>query len=116
MKNTKNEETLIYVSPELGNYDVLVSKHFTWAKGEALEVSCPYCKRSLLLSPGSTRAKILFKDNDGIKQVIFSTIIGERLTYVIEKGGVVSYGKDAHDERDVWEKIRPIDEKNITCD
>ncbi len=108
VKNYQGQWSTIFVNPELGNYEVIKDSNFQWKKGEVLEILCPYCKQDLSLSQGSLRAKILAKDRETQEEmmIIFSKIIGEHLTYIMdmqERRVIDSYGEHANDPKELWD-------------
>lgn len=102
-KNASNQEALIKLSPRVANYHVQYPPKFVWKKGENLEISCPSCKNSLKVFSENNRAKVLMEDAEGKYNVIFSTEIGEHVTYVVTPMEVKAYGPDAKQEKDLWQ-------------
>lgn len=84
---------LLLLSSELGNYSIQTNPEYFIEEGERLEIYCPLCQARLNVHYHSNLARVNMRDENGvISQVIFSRIVGEKSTYIIQDGKVEPIG------------------------
>gem|GEM_PF-6381253 len=92
MDNPSAEEVgVIRLNTEVGNYEVKRSQEVRqWNPGNKLILSCPHCKKNLQ-HDDDTKALlyICYGNNVPDLQIIFSTIIGEHYTVLLDMKGQV---------------------------
>lgn len=87
---------LLLLHPELGNYNVMNHKQFHISKGELVEFSCPICHKNLTSDIDNNLVFISMMDKDHVQHnVLFSKISGERCTYRITGDNLESFGEDS---------------------
>jgi hypothetical protein len=87
---------LLLLSPELGDYAVVLAESFPIVPGSRNHFECPICHRDLESSANENLVEILCRQADGTDaHVSFSRIAGERATFVRGPDGVTSYGEHA---------------------
>lgn len=90
------KRSLILLSPQPGNYNVLLPPDTALRRGETIEFFCPACGVNLASEANANLAEIGFQFEDGTKgRVNFSRKYGEHATYFVTKERVRSYGKNA---------------------
>lgn len=88
--------SLILLSPQPGNYSVILPLDVTLRRGEEVDFFCPACSSSLRSEANDHLAEIGFRLEDGAKgRVNFSRKYGEHATYFVTKERVRSYGENA---------------------
>lgn len=87
---------LALLSPEPGNYEIIVSEDLDLEQGALLEIRCPVCAESLQSKASEFLACIEY-ENPGVATgcVDFSRRYGEHATYVITEHDVQPYGENA---------------------
>ncbi|HPI28941.1 MAG TPA: hypothetical protein PLS26_00285 [Bacteroidales bacterium] len=96
-RNRHNQQGIVFLNTELGNYESQIISSIKFEKGEVCEFFCPYCHTNIEYHKEKTNlVKLLHEDEKGkITQVIFSKIYGEEATYHIDESKVMSYGEHA---------------------
>lgn len=87
---------LILLSPQPGNYSVIVSDDVSLRHGDEVDFFCPACATNLRSEANAHLAEIGFRLEDGTKgRVNFSRKYGEHATYFVTKEQIRSYGENA---------------------
>lgn len=88
--------SLILLSPQPGNYSVIVPDDVVLRRGDEVDFFCPACGADLRSEASAHLAEIGFRLEDGTKgRVNFSRKYGEHATYFVTKEQVRSYGANA---------------------
>ena len=88
--------SLILLSPQPGNYRVILPGDVTLRRGDEVEFFCPACGATLRSDVNEHLTEIGFRLEDGTKgRVNFSRKYGEHATYFVTKEQVRSYGENA---------------------
>ena len=83
----------IFLAPEPGNYEFYTLPHTNFKEGERVIFHCPKCHSDLTSKRDSKFAHLKMKVNDFIYfEALFSTIYGDKRTYVISESDVDAYG------------------------
>jgi hypothetical protein len=91
-----SERGLILLSPELGDYAVVLAEAISIEPGVLHRLYCPVCHGDLTSSVNGNLVEILCREPDGSQsRVNFSRVGGEHATFVRGPGGVQSYGEHA---------------------
>ncbi len=87
---------LLLLSPDLGDYAVVLAESFPIQAGTLHTFRCPIC-RGDLTSPGNDKlVEILCSQHDGADvRVAFSRVAGEHATFICGPRGVSSFGEHA---------------------
>jgi len=87
---------LILLSPQVGNYTVILPENFPLKEGEKATFHCPVCMEELT-SPVNAQFNQLLRDrNDGgVDRVEFHRVYGKHATFVVSKGEIRAFGEDA---------------------
>ncbi len=94
---------LILLSPQVGNFEVIVHSSFRLVKGEQLKIFCPICHANLQSKKDEHLAKILmFDEFDHEHQLFFSEIVGEHATYEVYNDQIKAYGEDQDHYMNHW--------------
>ncbi len=87
---------LLLLSPELGDYAVVLAESFPIEPGTLNEFTCPICHHNLASSINPKLVEILRRNEDGGDvRVNFSRVAGEHATFVCGPRGVDSFGEHA---------------------
>jgi len=82
VKNKQGNTDIIFLHPELGNYEVVKHKLFSYEDGEHLEYRCPICHKKLASDIHDKLAMIIYVDEtQGECNVLFSMVAGEKSTF-----------------------------------
>ncbi|MGZ2371511.1 hypothetical protein ACXR6G_17155 [Ancylomarina sp. YFZ004] len=93
-KNSKNENGLLLLHPEIGNYTSFKNGDFKIATGEKLALYCSICHSNLDSNKHENFAQIQYQNiHEKESTVIFSKIYGEEVTHLFEDTKVFSYGE-----------------------
>jgi hypothetical protein len=95
---TKNDlRGLIFLSPELGNYQTITNPSFKVKEGELHHYLCPICHSNLAaLEINQNLVKVLLiDDNKRVSEILFSGIAGEHCTYKLREEELEVFGEDA---------------------
>jgi len=88
--------SLILLSPQPGNYSVIVPDDVALRRGDEVDFFCPACGADLRSEASAHLAEIGFRLEDGTKgRVNFSRKYGEHATYFVTKEQTRSYGDNA---------------------
>jgi hypothetical protein len=87
---------LLLLSPELGDYAVVLAESFPIVPGAINRFSCPICHHELSSPTNQKLVEILSRNTDGSEaRVAFSRVAGEHATFVRGPSGVESFGEHA---------------------
>lgn len=85
---------LIFLNPEVGNYQVTHHPAFHFEEGEKIEFICPICHKNLSSRQHENLAQIIMRDEKNQEfEILFSQIAGEHSTYKIIGDHVSYYGE-----------------------
>jgi uncharacterized protein YbaR (Trm112 family) len=94
-KTKENEQGLIFLSPELGNYTTEHHPSFDIKEGEEYRYYCPICHGKLNFMENEKLVNIYMTDEKGDEfEIFFSGIAGEKCTYRIRNKEITSFGPD----------------------
>ena len=98
------ENGLIHLSPEPGNYDFQTTPEIAFEKGERVIFICPFCDSDLTSPRNKKYAELKMMVNEFIYfEALFSTVHGDKRTYIITQDEVDRYGEadgEIHDDFD----------------
>jgi hypothetical protein len=87
---------LLLLSPELGDYAVVLAESFPIRTGEICSFRCPICHGDLTSDDNDKMVEILCRQPDQTEvRVVFSRVAGEHATFVCGPRGISSYGEHA---------------------
>ena len=87
---------LLLLSPELGDYAVVLAESFPIEAGTVCNFRCPICHGDLTSDGNDKLVEILTRQPDQTEvRVAFSRVAGEHATFVCGPRGVTSYGEHA---------------------
>jgi hypothetical protein len=92
-----DQQGLVFLHTELGNYASQVSSSLSIEKGDAVDFFCPYCHTNIAHHKSGENMVHLHRTGEQGKQtrVFFSRIYGEQSTYHLDDDKVHSYGEQA---------------------
>lgn len=95
-KSKKNEKGLIFLNSEIGNYTITTHRDFKIHKGEEYTFYCPICHATLNREKNPNLVKIiLVEEEGGESEIYFSSLAGEKCTYIIKDKEIEELGPDA---------------------
>ena len=88
---------LVFLSPDLGNYQTITNPSFKVEEGELHHYLCPICHSNLAaLEINQNLVKVLLRDeNQRVYEILFSGIAGEHCTYKLREEELETFGEDA---------------------
>lgn len=87
---------LVLLSPQLGDYAVVMGETLDLEPGMLCTFRCPVCHADLTSSVDEHLVEINVREPDGgLAKVNFSRIAGEHATFVRNREGVESFGEHA---------------------
>lgn len=93
-KTKRGTVGLIYLNPEVGNYEFIKHPAFELKDGDQLDFSCPICNASLDSEELNTKlAKVKLVECGEEYEILFSKVCGERCTYKLKGDKVVPFGE-----------------------
>ena len=96
VKNGDNNEGLLLLHPNLGNYEAVHHESFRLEDGELSHFRCPACHASLHIGGGENLAKVIMIDESEQEyEIVFSRIWGEKSTHKIQGENVELFGDDS---------------------
>lgn len=97
VKTKQGSRGLIFLNPELGNYQTVTHPSFKVNEGALNQFLCPICHSNLAaLEINENLVKVLMTDNSmRVYEILFSGIAGEHCTYRIKESGFEAYGEDS---------------------
>lgn len=96
-KSPYNEQGLIFLSGEVGDYSKKIHPDFEIRKGEQYKFYCPVCHAKLNDEEKAHMVKIHMEEDEVLYDCYFSNIAGEEVTYKVREHEVEEYG--FHKER-----------------
>ena len=82
VKNKQGNTGIMFLHPELGNYEVVKHKLLSYEDGEHLEYRCPICHKKLASDIHDKLAMIIYVDETQDEcNVLFSMVAGEKSTF-----------------------------------
>jgi hypothetical protein len=107
IKGKSPKRGLVFLSPEIGNYEVLTHPHFELIEGDKTEIFCPICHRNLKYTKTLNFARIIMLDEDMNEyELLFSRIVGEKSTFKIMGGEISKFGKHSNRYSDFFKSAR----------
>tara|TARA_B110000438_G_scaffold297012_1_gene342646 strand:+ start:285 stop:647 length:363 start_codon:yes stop_codon:yes gene_type:complete len=96
---------VIHLSPEPGNYDFLTTPKIDFEKEERVIFICPYCDSDLTSKKNNKFAELKMMVNEIIYfEALFSTVHGDKRTYIITQDEVDTYG-DAEADGEIHDDL-----------
>jgi hypothetical protein len=96
MARRTGEQGLILLSPQPGNYEVIVADELRLQSGDLVEFHCPVCSTSITSNHDETMAKLVLRLATGAEgKVYFARRFGEHATYFVVDDEVQSFGENA---------------------
>lgn len=87
---------LLLLSPDLGDYAVVLAESFPILPGTLYTFRCPICRADVTSPRNDKLVEILCRQPEGSEvHVAFSRVAGEHATFVCGPRGVTSYGEHA---------------------
>ena len=95
IKKEDQKRGLLFLSPNLGNYETTTNPSFKIKEGEHLDILCPMCHANLqAIEFDENLAKVLMTDDSQkVYEIVFSEIAGEHATYKLVDHMLESYGE-----------------------
>ena len=95
VRTEEQKRGLIFLSPNIGNYESTTHPSFIVKKGEHLEIFCPMCHANLkAIEFDEHLAKVFMTDEaQKVYEIVFSEIVGEHCTYKIVDHNIESFGE-----------------------
>lgn len=95
-KRKEHEDTgIIFLSPEPGNYEFITSPKISFLPKERVIFMCPFCNADLTSKKNKKFAELKMMVNEFIFfEALFSTVHGNKRTYIITQDDVDAYGDD----------------------
>ena len=91
----KDEQMLIGFHPQPGNYTIYVPPGVQLDRGDEWEFSCPLCRANLRAPEHPNLSTLVVWQGNERRRVLFSRIVGERATYVVQDRKVAETHGDA---------------------
>lgn len=97
VKTNSDKRGLLFLNPELGNYQTITHPTFPVKEGELNQFLCPICHSNLAaLEVNENLVKVLMTDdNMRVYEILFSGIAGEHCTYKLKDTELETYGEDS---------------------
>ncbi len=96
MVRSDDQQGLMLLSPQPGNYQSIVADEIEFEEGEVREFRCPVCAASLTDQENPGMACLRFHFSNGTDgTVYFSRKMGEHATYFVYDDEVRVFGDDA---------------------
>lgn len=96
-KSPYNEQGLVLLSPEVGNYSKSTHPDFEIREGESYSFYCPVCHANLNDEAKKNLVKICLEEDGKKYECYFSNIAGEEVTYTVNDEQIEEHG--FHKER-----------------
>lgn len=90
--STGRTRALLLLSPQPGNYDMVLPVGFTLKAGDVLDYSCPVCTGDLSSADKPGMAELLIADGATEGRVLFSKTHGQHATLVITEESEQRFG------------------------
>ncbi len=96
MVQLEDLQGLILISPQPGNYTIILADEIKPDAGDLLDFHCPVCGESLTVDDNETMAYLNFHFSNGVDgTVYFARRFGEHATYFVDDDEVRVYGDNA---------------------
>jgi len=106
-----SDRGLLLLSPELGDYAVVLAESFPIEPGSTNDFSCPICHHDLTSPANRNLVEILCRQPDGSDaRVDFSRVAGEHATFVCGPRGIRAFGEHAP----LYESVNFFGEGDLT--
>ncbi|MFO8071424.1 MAG: hypothetical protein R6V85_06075 [Polyangia bacterium] len=79
-----NQQMLIGFHPQPGNYTIYVPQSVQLSRGDVWEFFCPLCRANLRSEEHPHLAALLVWQGDVRRRVLFSRVVGEQATYIVQ--------------------------------
>ena len=90
--------SLVGLHPQPGNYEIYTGADSEINQGEQWDFLCPLCHHSLATEDDTTLCALDLEVKGKRRQVVFSSIAGEKATFVVSKTGIEErHGEHAED-------------------
>lgn len=102
-KNGRGESAIVLLNAEPGNYNFRKNDNVNFAPGDHVNFICPICYENLNAEEyDKNLAKVIKVDENGRqKNIIFSKIVGEKCTYIIDdRNDVTALGEHGDTYKD----------------
>jgi hypothetical protein len=87
---------LLLLSPDLGDYAVVLAESIPIDEGRLYHFQCPVCHLDLTSSNNENLVEIVCREPDGSEALVaFSRVAGEHATFVRGPDGVRTFGEHA---------------------
>ncbi len=80
----ENQQMLIGFHPQPGNYTIYVPRGVQLSRGETWEFFCPLCRANLRSEEHPNLAALVVWQGDVRRRVLFSRVVGEQATYIVQ--------------------------------
>lgn len=85
VKSERNEKGIIFLNPEIGNYDISTNPEFEIEEGKKYQFYCPACHVELNDKEKENLVKVYMTEDGKDYEVYFSNLAGEKATYKVDK-------------------------------
>ena len=92
-KNTKKQQSLVLLHPEVGNYSSLKHPSFKIEHNEAIELICPICHAELASDFDDNLSHLILNEGGKTYDIYFSRIHGEQSTFLVNGNSVTATGE-----------------------
>ncbi len=94
-KTNSPKRGLIFLNPEIGNYQKTTHPSFNVEEGDEYVYTCPICHSQLNSAKYKHLVRIIMIDDEGKEfDIYFSDIAGEKCTYKISETSIEKLGPD----------------------
>jgi len=109
VKSEHNEKGIIFMNPEVGNYDIKLNPDFKMEEGKSYQFYCPACHYDLTDNEKEHMVKVYMTEDDKEYEVYFSNMAGVKATYQIDKREKRAIAKGIN--KAMYEKYFELDDK-----
>lgn len=97
VRDQKDNQGLVFLHTELGNYDSQIVSSLKIEKGDVVDFFCPYCHTNIRHHKAKDNMVHLERTTSHGKrsQVFFSKVYGDQSTYHVEDDATHTYGEQA---------------------
>lgn len=96
MARTEAGQGLILLSPQPGNYELIIADELDLKENDIVELRCPVCGVSITADSDESLAHLTFKFSTGREgTVFFSRRVDHHATYFVFDDEVLSFGENA---------------------
>ncbi len=87
---------LILLSPQPGNYEVILADEIVLEEDDLVDFHCPVCSESLTTRRDENMARLSFRFSSGREgRVYFARRFGHHATYFVSDDAIESFGENA---------------------